>query len=179
MQPLQDHRVLGLWIHIYGNPSGTCRQDRSYATNFVSTMHSFTFLACITQTLVKRSSMSPLHEFSDECCRSPVTVGNWAIEKRFFYELGGLDTGMKLWGGENIDLPIRAVMAGGRHVNVPCAHAAHCAPDGSRNYRASHSPDANYRRVVGDAVRPAIQGNCLLLQPPLEGKHLTQRKQLA
>ena len=81
-------------------------------------------------------------------CRSPVTVGNWAIEKRFFYELGGLDTGMKLWGGENIDLPIRAVMAGGRHVNVPCAHAAHCALEGSKRYRSRHSPVKNYRRVV-------------------------------
>ena len=88
------------------------------------------------------------------CRRSPVTVGNWAIEKAFFLELGGLDTGMELWGGENIDLPIRAVMAGGRHVNVPCAHAAHCAPAGSRDYRARHSPDKNYRRVVDALFDP-------------------------
>ena len=98
-------------------------------------------------------------------CRSPVTVGNWAIEKRFFYELGGLDTGMKLWGGENIDLPIRAVMAGGRHVNVPCAHAAHCAPDGSRNYRASHSPDANYRRVVETLFDPQYKETVYYYNP--------------
>lgn len=39
--------------------------------------------------------------------RSPVSVGNWAISREFFFEIGGLDTNMQLWGGENIDLSIR------------------------------------------------------------------------
>ncbi|KAI0241334.1 putative N-acetylgalactosaminyltransferase 9 [Lamellibrachia satsuma] len=39
---------------------------------------------------------------------SPVTIGTiFAIEKQFFEDIGALDEGMLLWGGENIDLPIR------------------------------------------------------------------------
>ena len=36
-----------------------------------------------------------------------MTVGNWAMERDFFFEIGGLDTGMTLWGGENIELSMR------------------------------------------------------------------------
>lgn len=39
--------------------------------------------------------------------RSPLSVGNWAINRTFFFEIGGMDTDMKLWGGENFDLSIR------------------------------------------------------------------------
>ena len=31
----------------------------------------------------------------------------WAINKAFFFEVGGFDDGMDFWGGENIDLPLR------------------------------------------------------------------------
>ena len=39
---------------------------------------------------------------------SPVTIGTiFAIDKEFFEDIGAFDEGMQLWGGENIDLPIR------------------------------------------------------------------------
>ena len=37
-------------------------------------------------------------------------MGNWAMERQFFFDIGGLDTDMKLWGGENIDLSIRVCL---------------------------------------------------------------------
>ena len=36
--------------------------------------------------------------------------GIFAIEKRFFHEIGGYDSGMQAWGGENIDLSLRVSM---------------------------------------------------------------------
>ena len=39
---------------------------------------------------------------------SPVTIGTiFAIDKQFFEDIGSMDEGMQLWGGENIDLPVR------------------------------------------------------------------------
>ena len=36
-----------------------------------------------------------------------MTIGNWAMHKDFFNEIGGLDEEMKAWGGDNIDISIR------------------------------------------------------------------------
>ena len=39
---------------------------------------------------------------------TPCMVGGiFAMEKRFFHEIGGFDSGMQAWGGENIDLSLR------------------------------------------------------------------------
>ena len=40
--------------------------------------------------------------------RSPTLVGcSLAIEKNYFFETGAFDEGMDIWGGENIELPVR------------------------------------------------------------------------
>ena len=97
--------------------------------------------------------------------RSPLSIGNWGIERKFFFELGGLDVGMKLWGGDNIDISVRSAMAGGRHVNVPCAHAAHYAVPGSRDYRAKFSPAYNNMRVVESLFDPEYKETIFYFNP--------------
>ena len=40
--------------------------------------------------------------------RSAVTVGTvWAMDRKWFHEVGGFDEGMQKWGGENLDLAVR------------------------------------------------------------------------
>ena len=43
-------------------------------------------------------------------CRVACTIGHWAMDRDFFNEIGGLDPGMQLWGGENIDIAIRVIL---------------------------------------------------------------------
>lgn len=33
--------------------------------------------------------------------------GLFSIDREFFYEIGSYDEGMKIWGGENIEMSIR------------------------------------------------------------------------
>ncbi|CAC5390251.1 GALNT [Mytilus coruscus] len=47
------------------------------------------------------------------------------FNKTFFNKLGGLDTGMRVWGGEQQELMFKYVMCGGDLEIVPCSHIGH------------------------------------------------------
>ncbi|KAK7491384.1 hypothetical protein BaRGS_00017362 [Batillaria attramentaria] len=51
----------------------------------------------------------------------------FAMDRKYFDELGGYDMGMKVWGGENLEMAWRVWMCGGRLLHLPCSHLGHIA----------------------------------------------------
>jgi len=43
-------------------------------------------------------------------CRSPTHAGGlFAMDRKYFFELGAYDSGLKIWGGENFELSFKVI----------------------------------------------------------------------
>ena len=79
----------------------------------------FTWMAVPAREKMRRKSII-------DPVRSPTMAGGLlAIEKNFFFELGGYDTGMEIWGGENLEMSFRTWMCGGTLEFIPCSRVGH------------------------------------------------------
>ena len=52
---------------------------------------------------------------------SAMSGGAFAINREYFFELGGFDKGLLTMSGENFDLSLKLHLCGGNLIKVPCS----------------------------------------------------------
>ena len=62
---------------------------------------------------------------SENIKTAAISGGIFAVRRHWFFESGGYDERMELWGGENIEISIRNWLCGGRVLIAPCSRVAH------------------------------------------------------
>ncbi|XP_052453413.1 probable polypeptide N-acetylgalactosaminyltransferase 8 [Carassius gibelio] len=81
--------------------------------------------------------------------KSPSIMGILAADRQFLGEIGVLDEGMTIYGGENVELAIRVWLCGGSIEVVPCSKIAHI----EREHKP-YSPDLS-KPMIRNALRVA------------------------
>uniref|UniRef100_A0A0N4ZEA8 D-2-hydroxyglutarate dehydrogenase, mitochondrial n=1 Tax=Parastrongyloides trichosuri TaxID=131310 RepID=A0A0N4ZEA8_PARTI len=89
--------------------------------------------------LTKKDKQNPTKPFP-----SPVMAGGYfAISAKWFWELGGYDEGLDIWGGEQYELSFKTWQCHGSMVDAPCSRIGHI-------YRCKYVPFPN--PGIGDFV---------------------------
>ncbi|XP_046337820.2 probable N-acetylgalactosaminyltransferase 7 [Haliotis rufescens] len=117
---------------------------------------------------------------STEPHKSPTHAGGlFAMNREYFHEIGGYDSSLQVWGGENFQLSFKVWMCGGQIEWVPCSRVGHiyhpyipysvniAATDTIKIPAIRH----NYLRVA-EGWMDEYKDNFYIREPDLRGYHV-------
>jgi len=95
--------------------------------------------------------------WSPEILKSPIMAGGlFASDRSFFMHLGGYDPGMRLYGGEEMEIGFRTWQCGGDIEFVPCSHVFHIFRE-ANFWHGTNSGGVAYKVPSADITRNKLR----------------------
>ncbi|XP_071091328.1 polypeptide N-acetylgalactosaminyltransferase 1-like [Haliotis cracherodii] len=113
------------------------------------TRYGFDWRLVFFETYFRKNQQEPKSE--TESLPGVVMVGPaFAVDADYFREIGTYDSGMEIWGGENIELAWRVWLCGGQLLHSPCSKIGHIARSQPYSFPAGRYQTEmhNYKRAV-------------------------------